>query len=41
LWQTARAPLFVALVGVLPAAVAAMRYPVYLVHAFPNWWFPS
>ncbi len=37
LWKTARAPLFLAFLGLIPVALAAARYPVYLTHVFPNW----
>ena len=39
LWKTARLPLFMALLGLLPVVLAAMRYPVYLSHVFPDWSF--
>lgn len=36
LWKTARAPLFMALAGLLPVALAVVRYPLYLTYVVPN-----
>ncbi len=37
LWRTARAPLVLALFGLLPIALAIARYPSYAMHVFPIW----
>jgi hypothetical protein len=37
LWRTARAPLVLALLGLVPIGLAIARYPSYAMHVFPIW----